>query len=456
MKIETLLDYETILANRATPVHLALRFIAPEVTGDRTRPIAFCLVIDRSGSMAGRPLEAAKEAARLVVRNLRKNDLFALVVFDHEARVAVPLQSASSRRQTLLNLIDSIRDGGSTNLTSGWTLGRDELKKAPADLPRRLLLLSDGLLNVGITEPEAVRNIVSSGFERDQIATSCLGFGDHYNEDLLASLASATNASFYDANLPDKLPEIFSAELEGLQALAIQNLRIRLKRLEFCDSLELFGDYPVTETPDGLAEIAVGHLISDEERTLIVALEVPPIPLVEGKPAADLTGERLVEVEVLFDAIKPDELVSHQWNQVVRIQPVQNAADLRTNVDVIGLVSTQQVGKTLELAIREVDAGRLDSAKVHLRQAIERLKAYPPSIETIDGIRTLENFLLRLEAEGEWTRRERKSARYHSQFLRKMSSSELWTSVESPPAFSKKRPRESGQPPSSDPDGSKS
>jgi uncharacterized protein with von Willebrand factor type A (vWA) domain len=60
MNIETLLDYEAIIANRPAPVHLALRFTAPELLAERSRPIAFCVVLDRSGSMSGAPLAAAK------------------------------------------------------------------------------------------------------------------------------------------------------------------------------------------------------------------------------------------------------------------------------------------------------------------------------------------------------------------------------------------------------------
>jgi Ca-activated chloride channel homolog len=439
MKIEALLDYETVLANRGCPVHLALRFTAPPVASDRTRPIAFCLVIDRSGSMEGVPLEAAKEAARLVVRNLRKSDYFSLAVFDDTAQVVAPLQCVENR-QALLVAIDAIRPGGSTNLTGGWMLGRDELQKAPADLPRRLLLLTDGQLNVGIVEPEAVRQVVAAGLERHHISTSCLGFGDGYNEDLLALLANASNAHYYDANSPEQLPAIFEAELEGLQALAVQNLRVRLKRLDFCDSLAVLADYPCVHWAGGSLEITVGSLVSEEERTLLVAMEIPPIPLVGGgKPAADLEGERLVEVEVLYDRLQPDQVISHRWRQVVRVLPVQDETQVRTNSEMIAIVSAQHAGKTLGAAIAEADSGRVKEAKERLLQAIAKLKAYPAAPETADGLRVLEEFLDRLQIMGTWSARERKSARYQSEYFRKMSSAQLWSSNEPPPSFARKQ-----------------
>jgi Ca-activated chloride channel family protein len=101
MKIEARLDYSTILGNQARPVHLALRFEAPassEADSTPRRPMAFCAVLDRSGSMGGAPLHHAREACRGVITNLRPGDLFALVTFDESAEVIIPLQHEPHRR----------------------------------------------------------------------------------------------------------------------------------------------------------------------------------------------------------------------------------------------------------------------------------------------------------------------------------------------------------------------
>ncbi|MHB1308497.1 MAG: VWA domain-containing protein, partial [Limisphaerales bacterium] len=100
MKTETFLDYDTILADHTQPVHFAIRFQAEALTPSQSRlhPAAFCVVLDRSGSMAGAPLDHAKAAAALAVRHLRAEDHFALVVFDDQARTVIPLQPATVRR----------------------------------------------------------------------------------------------------------------------------------------------------------------------------------------------------------------------------------------------------------------------------------------------------------------------------------------------------------------------
>src|SRR5271168_1314185 len=137
VKIDCQLDYQTILRNQAQPVHVVVKLTAEKIEHQRQNPLAFCVVLDRSGSMAGKPLEHARKASELVVKNLRKEDYFSLVIFDDEAQVVVPLQQVKSK-DALIQVIRQIQDGGSTNLTGGWMLGRDELKKAPSGIQRRL------------------------------------------------------------------------------------------------------------------------------------------------------------------------------------------------------------------------------------------------------------------------------------------------------------------------------
>jgi len=143
MKTTVQLDYQAILANSAQPVHLAFQFTAPGHSGHRDRPIAFSVVLDRSGSMSGAPLASALRAAKTVVQNLRRADNFALITFDDAAEVVIPMGPVSSK-EAVLDRIDGIQSGGSTNLTGGWMLGRDDLRGTPVGTVRRQLLLTDG------------------------------------------------------------------------------------------------------------------------------------------------------------------------------------------------------------------------------------------------------------------------------------------------------------------------
>jgi Ca-activated chloride channel homolog len=438
MNIKTYLDYEVILANQAQPVCFAVRFDAPCVAQPRPVPGAFCVVLDRSGSMNGPPLEKAKSAAKLAVRNLRPDDQFGLVVFDDEAQVLVPLHKVANSEQ-VLKAIDAIESGDTTNLTGGWALGRDELKKSAPGTTRRLLMLSDGQLNYGIVEPEAVRRIVSGGLENNSIRTSCLGFGELYNEDLMTVLAQATGGQFYDADSAEKFPAIFESELDGLQKLVVHNLRLRVRPLDFCEEIKPFGNCPVVQLPDGWTEYSVGDLVSGENRVLCFELAVLPLPWLQGQPVASLKGEQLLQVQVLWDEIKPDGIASEAFEQTIRVQATQNPAEIRQQTEVLPWVALQKAGKTIDEVASHMDQGNVAAAASLLHQTITLLRKYGPAASVAEAVQQLEKMLAQVET-GELSLRERKLSKYRSHSWRKMSSHELWSAQEPPPSFKQQPP----------------
>jgi Ca-activated chloride channel family protein len=208
----------------------------------RARPTAFTVVLDRSGSMGGGPIEHAKQACREVIKNLRQEDYFSLVVFDDSAQVIIPLEQPVNRF-SWYQTVDQICTGDSTNLMAGWLLGRDELLKAQKTADgigpiRKILLLTDGHLNAGITEPAQVEALTRAGLEKDEIRTGCLGFGDGYNENILAAMSKVGQGQLHDADSPEKFPVILADELDGLQKItaakfaAPDQTKTLLQRLE--------------------------------------------------------------------------------------------------------------------------------------------------------------------------------------------------------------------------------
>jgi Ca-activated chloride channel family protein len=439
MKIGTHLDYEVILANRAFPVYFAVHFEAPDVGQTRPKPAAFCLVLDRSGSMAGPPLDKAKQAALLAVRNLRPADNFALVVFDDEAQVIIPFQPAV-KKEDFVRKIQSIQNGGNTNLCGGWMLGRDEVKKAPAEASRRLLLLSDGLLNRGVVDPQAVRQVAISGLQQDSIRTSCLGFGANYNEDLMTTMAQVSGGQFYDADAPERLPAIFESELEGLQKLTVQNLRVRVRRLDFCETISPLGHYPAVERPEGWTEFFVGDLVTGESRVVCFQLGVLPLPWLDGRPVVSLEGERLLDVEMLYDEIMAAEIVSRTDSRVVRIQATQNPEEVRQRAEVLPWVALQRAAQVMDEITKSMDFGKLAEALEALNQTIAALKSYGSEATVGEAVQQLENLLGRINS-GEWSVRLRKLSKYSSYSLSKMSSSEFWSAGGQAPSFKPRIPR---------------
>lgn len=436
MNIQARLDHATILANQGRPVHLALELLAPVSETSTRRPMAFCAVVDRSGSMSGEPLSKAKAACESIIRNLRSNDQFALVVFDQIAEVVLPMGTLTSK-SAAIQAVRRIHDRGSTNLTAGWMLGRDELRKAPDSTTRRTLLLSDGCLNAGITAPDEVARIVSDGLERSRIRTATLGFGDGYDENLLERLASCSSGNFYDANSAEKLPAIFEAELEGLQRIACQNVRVRVRKLDFCENWVLFASYHSVSLPDGRLEISLGDLTSEESATLVFHLDVLPLPILPGgEPVATLEGERLLELEILWDDLSTPELASRTHTQTIRILSTQNPADIRIDEDVIPAVATQCAGLAVEKATDAANKHETEKATLILKEALAKLESLGNVAKAADGIQALRSLLSIIEEYGTLDPRAAKSAKFRSSHMRKMKSMAAWTLDEEAPSYS--------------------
>ena len=97
---------------------------------------------------------------------------------------------------------------------------------------------------------------------------------------------------------PDKFPAILAHELDGLQKITAQNVRLRVEPKLFCHSWAQYGDYPTITLPDGRVEIALGDLVSEESREFVLLTEVLPLPLLPGgELPASLEGEELLGLE---------------------------------------------------------------------------------------------------------------------------------------------------------------
>lgn len=191
---------------------------------DRARAdAALTFVIDTSGSMSrdGR-LEVVKDALGRLVEGLGQSDSVAVVTFGESARVILPPTRATDA-DAILRAIEGLRPGGSTNLEAGLRLGyglaRETLTENGID---RVVLASDGVANVGLTDPEgilaAIREDAAAGIELISIG---VGMGD-YNDALLERLADDGDGFYAYVNDRDEAVRLFTQDLTGtLQAVAL-------------------------------------------------------------------------------------------------------------------------------------------------------------------------------------------------------------------------------------------
>ena len=196
---------------------------ARDVRAGAREDAALTFVIDTSGSMEreGR-LELVKDALRLLVDQLGRNDTVAIVTFGDDARVLLePTRATDANR--ILGTIEELRPGGSTNLEAGLRLGyelaRSSLTENGID---RVVLASDGVANVGLTDPESILGAIARDAEAGiELVSVGVGMGN-YNDTLLEQLADQGDGFYAYVNVLDEARRLFTEDLTGtLQTVAL-------------------------------------------------------------------------------------------------------------------------------------------------------------------------------------------------------------------------------------------
>ena len=149
-----------------------VRVQAPDLPANQITnhtPKRLAVVVDRSGSMSGKPLNEALRCVMHIAKHLTPKDQMSLVVYDDEANVLVPLKPMTSVSE-IEQAVEQVVSGDMTNLFGGWEAGAQQLEGGNDQAISRVLLLSDGIANRGGAHPFfcpgfAVRlNVVNLGF----------------------------------------------------------------------------------------------------------------------------------------------------------------------------------------------------------------------------------------------------------------------------------------------------
>ena len=105
-------------------------------------PLNIAIVIDKSGSMAGRPLEEAKRSAAYIIDKMREQDRVAIVAYDDRVDVILPSQKVTDKIR-IKAALEHIRSGGATDLHNGWLTGAEEVarNKSPNSFKPRVTFI---------------------------------------------------------------------------------------------------------------------------------------------------------------------------------------------------------------------------------------------------------------------------------------------------------------------------
>lgn len=299
MKLTAQLDLDVVALDVDDTVTVMLDLEAPAAFAHRESraSAALQIVLDRSGSMAGPPLEGAKQALISLVRRLSASDRFGLVAFDNEAQVVVPAGPVADK-EAIIAQIGRVSAGGSTDLGAGLLRGLRELKRS-ATAGGTLLIVSDGHVNAGLRDVGDFAGVATKA-RADGIVVSTLGYGEHYDETLLAALAKSGSGNHVFASDPDAAGAAIAGEVEGLLSKAVQAVTVTIALEPAVEMVRLYNDLPCQTLPNDRIMVEVGDLYAEEKRRLLLSLKVPGMSTLGPATIASL-GVEYVELPALIE-----------------------------------------------------------------------------------------------------------------------------------------------------------
>jgi Ca-activated chloride channel family protein len=328
-------------------------------------PVNLAIIIDRSGSMEGEKLARAREAALEALGRLAPDDVLSVVTYDTEVQTLVPAQCVGDGRQ-IAGLIRGIRSGGSTNLFGGVSQGASELRKHIED--RRyvhcVILLSDGLANVGPQTPEELGRL-GAALVKEGISVTTVGLGLGFNEDLMTRLAQRSDGNTYFVESSDDLPRIFAGELGDVLSVLARHVVVEVEFPEGVRPLSFIGREG--EIHGRKAELTLNQLYGGQEKFALIEVEVSPS---EAGLEREIASGRLSYENALTQktaVVHAQRKISFSENH----ERVVNSANLKVQNDYA--VNALAVAK--DKAVGLVDANRRADAAKELRTKAAELKA---------------------------------------------------------------------------------
>ncbi len=266
--------------------HLRIALTGFELPNAKKRaPVNVAIVIDRSGSMHGKKIENARNAAIQAVDRLNDQDIVSVVVYATEVEVLIPATRATDR-ESIKERIRAIRADGNTALHAGVSKGAQELRKFRDDKRvNRVILLSDGLANVGPSSPEELGRLGKS-LLKESISVSTMGLGLGYNEDLMSKLAIESSGNHTFIEDAENLVQVFQREFDDVLSVVAQKIEIEAKLASGVRPVKVL-NYPASI--DGqMVKIDVGQLYSRQERYFVLELEIEKGSAGSTRPVAEV------------------------------------------------------------------------------------------------------------------------------------------------------------------------
>jgi Ca-activated chloride channel family protein len=377
------------------PTHHSARYVVAEITGPpattgrRRPPASIAFVLDRSGSMGGEKIRLVKEAVRQGIDRLAPDDRFAVVVYDDVIDVVAPSAMATpDARRRAFEALSAIDARGTTALAEGWLRGAEQVAaNLASDGVNRVLLLTDGLANVGITDPLELERHARELRARG-VSTSTFGVGRDFDERLLQAMADAGAGAFRYIETAAQIPDHIAGEVGEVLEVTVRDVALVVTSPDRVQ-VEAVTPYPVESGGSTRTLLRLGDLVADQALRLVLRLRFP-------------LGESGREAAAKFELVGRDgPLEGGAGTLTWTYAPNAANDDQPRDVTVDRVVARTYADRALRDVVHWNREGEFDRARQELQAVARRIRGYAGSDPELRAI------VDELEREAEAWSRER-------------------------------------------------
>ncbi len=356
-ELKIIAERQKLVAEIPATIDILLRLAAPDAVNDNKRPrLNLSLVIDRSGSMQGRKIIEAREAAKYCIDQLLPADRISAVIFDSDIDILIPSQPVENK-ELLKRAINSVQTSGSTNLHGAWNSGTNEVARhLNNEAINRVLLITDGQANVGETRSDRLADH-SRRAALDGVSTSTIGIGRDFSEDLLLSMAETGQGNAWHVQEPDDMRRIFETELRGLVNQFAHSVKMTITTADGVTVEDILNDFQ--SLPDQSYDLP--NLRSGSPLEIVVRLKLPALPIGTSE---------LARFEISYTNQQTTLRDSVNAVLAAEFASPEEVAELPANSDVAEVVQLLMNARARQEMIGHMDAGNFDRAYTTLKSVL--------------------------------------------------------------------------------------
>ncbi|MEZ6061131.1 MAG: VWA domain-containing protein [Planctomycetaceae bacterium] len=325
-------------------------------------PVNLAIVLDKSGSMQGDKIQQAINGAIDALSLLGPNDIVSVITYDSTVNVLVPATKLTDK-ESVAAAIRGITAGGNTALFAGVSKGAAEVRKfLEKERVNRVILLSDGLANVGPSAPGELGALGATLLE-ENISVSTLGLGLGYNEDLMVALAAKSGGNHQFIEKATELADIFRREFDDVLSVVAQEIDVKITIPEGIRPVRVLGNE--ADINGQQIVIRMSQIYSRQNKHVAVEVEVP---------ASEAGGKLdLATVSVSYANMKTHESDHLSGSTAVKFsasaEDVEKSLNKDVLADVVALVSSEQS----KLATIHLDNGDFAACRQVLKDNVDFL-----------------------------------------------------------------------------------